>query len=392
MKKIYLFFKNIVLCCLFFAVLAYILTFFAPVFRYDEDAKSTGLLKTFYSQPKDSCDIVTIGTSSVYAGILPAYIYGEYDITAVNYATSGLPAECYETLIDEVIDYQHPDVIMIELRNYIRFARYYEEGAKPMSEGTLENRESYINGVVNNMPYTSVINRSKIINDAVPVVLEPDEDIFDWHFEYMKTHNNWKNVGISTASKYFKQVLTGQADQIDNEDYDLDKYNGTSKSKKSVENPTPNYTAWSNKYEDISGEYLQVLDGIIEKAKSLKDTKIVLFTIPYSKSTKDSRAAYENWIEKYCLENGVDFVNGNSLVKEMGIDFKYDYFDTTHTNITGAKKVTSYMVEYLIDKYDLKKSTLTKEQKKDWDKIKKTWYKECLAPSEEYISKIKASR
>lgn len=189
LKKGYLIFKNIIFCGVFFAFLVYILSFFAPLFRYEEDANSTGTLSLFYAEDKNSVDVVCIGSSSTYRFMAPTVMYKEYGITMLNFATAAMQGECVSGVVDEVLEYQKPKVLIIDVRNYVRNteSRLSDE---PLSEKEISKKESYISRLVNNMPVS--VNRAKIVHDSVPTLLQ-QEEIY-WQFEYLRTHNNWKNL------------------------------------------------------------------------------------------------------------------------------------------------------------------------------------------------------
>ena len=395
MKKAYTIFKNIALSFMFFAMLACVLSYFAPFFRFQEDEDVTERLNAFYNQEKNTCDIVYLGTSATHCGILPLYIYDNYDITAINYAISGLPAETFEIAIDEILKYQTPKVICIELREYIRYAHNFTTGGEPLSERKQKLRRQYLSGLVNSLPASSTINRFKLVNKFAPAVLEEDEKLSEWQFEYLKTHKNWKDMGIKHMYEYLKNTLSGSVELNGfNKDYKIEEYKGTSRLTSVTPNDTPDMSGFT-KSKPIEGEYLGILDGLVNKAKELEKQGIdvLFYTIPYPDQDKPDRAPYELFVGEYLKEKGMDFVSGCFNTDEIGIEYDMDYADHTgHNNIRGAKKVTDYFTKYLIENYDLKPTKLNKSQKEDWDTATKKWKKDELIPSEEYYAKKEAKR
>ena len=59
-------------------------------------------------------------------------------------------------------------------------------------------------------------------------------------------------------------------------------------------------------------------------------------------------AEWDEWLEKYAREKGVEYVNAISLMDEMGIDLNTDTYDGgIHLNVWGAEKYTRWLGEYL---------------------------------------------
>lgn len=386
--KIYLVIKNLICCCLFIGIILATLAFLAPVFRNEEEQPNESVLATFYEQDKDSADVVFIGSSALYRFIAPTQMYDKYGITCLNYASAAMDVNAMAGLIDEVIDYQHPEVVVLEMRNYVNNCENRVQGIE-YTEKELLAKESFFRKLINNMPVS--FNRAKVIHDTVTGSLEQDD--FDWQFEYMSTHFNWKNLKLRDIIEYMK--ARRESELIVREDpestYKGADYKGTIGVKSIQPNQAVDFTNYEERSE-ITGEWRDVLMKIIKKAKKC-GTEVLFFTSPYPIDA--TKASYENSMGDILEQEGMNFLNCNKLIDEIGIDFSYDFYDDKHTNVNGMVKVTNYVGQYLIDKYDLKKSELTDEQKKDWDTATDKWIKEIREPGiqkvKDYIEKQKAT-
>ncbi len=60
-------------------------------------------------------------------------------------------------------------------------------------------------------------------------------------------------------------------------------------------------------------------------------------------------------MQRIAGEYGIPFLNLNHVsdYETMGLDFSKDFYDGKHTNLTGSKKVTEYLADYLDAQYDL---------------------------------------
>ncbi|MBQ5591082.1 MAG: hypothetical protein IIU65_05320, partial [Clostridia bacterium] len=111
--------------------------------------------------------------------------------------------------------------------------------------------------------------------------------------------------------------------------------------------------------------------------------EVLFVSTPHS--TNKARVAYENALGKILEENGFNYLNCNKLYGKIGLNFKRDYYDTNHTNVSGMVKVTNYIGKYLVKNYKLKETVLTKAQKKSWDKATDLWIKEVRTPMNKKI-------
>ena len=92
---------------------------------------------------------------------------------------------------------------------------------------------------------------------------------------------------------------------------------------------------------------LQIMD-ICRK----KDIPLVLFCTPYPASKKE--LAMQNTIADMAAENGVRYLDVNTLAAGSGIDFSEDLrSDSAHLNNSGASKLTGYLMEQVLSEYDI---------------------------------------
>lgn len=415
--------KNLICCILFFVILFNLLAFYAPMFR-DEEMKSTQtVVSTFYEEERDTADIVFVGSSALYRFISPVQIYDEYGITALNYAAGALDIQTTCGIIDDIVEYQHPEVIVLEMRNYVNNCEE-QVGGKEYTEKELLQKESFFIDYIYNVPES--LNRLGIVTDVVSKSLQKDKkETLKWQFEYFTTHHNWKELSIKDVLRYTRDKLKGETvlnyqnqkkmEKLYYEDkltsmplktvkdengketvvpYEASSFKGAdykgtiAVSKVANGNKKLDYSDFETRNE-ISGEWLKTLEKIIKKAKNC-GTEVVFMTTPYQ--IEEVEMAYENAMGDILAQNDMDFICGNKLVNEMGIDFTTDFYDNKHTNTKGMVKVTNFVADYLIEKYDLKKTKLSKEQQKEWQEAADKWIKEVREPGILKIDEIVKSR
>ena len=409
LKFLYSVFKNLILSVLFFGIMINILAFYMPLFRDEEQKPTQSVLTDFYQEDKDIADIVFIGSSAVYRFISPTHIYSEKGVVAMNYAYGAMDIAPTCAAIDEVIKYQHPKVIAIEMRNYVNNCEEYMNG-KGHSDFQMAEKHSHFEKLINSMPIS--LNRVKAISDTTTTTMRKTfYDEIKYQFEYFTTHQNWKNLNFNEIVSYTKEKLNGESmfyfqnqkvmeDKYYNNEltsqpleegvaYEPPVYKGTDY-KTTIAVSTYAYQEpvdYSNyeKRNEISGYWLKMLKKIMRKAKNC-DAEVVFFTSPHLLT--ETEMAYENEMADILAENGFDFICGNKLMKQIGLDFKYDFYDDMHVNIKGMIKFTDYVSNYLIKNYEIEKAVLNKQQKQEWETACNKWIKEVKKPGIKNVERM----
>ena len=80
--------------------------------------------------------------------------------------------------------------------------------------------------------------------------------------------------------------------------------------------------------------------------------KLVLYCAPspHCYSTK-----MHNGYKALAGEYGLDYLSGNWDIDKIGIDYNTDYFDedANHLNLSGVRKTTAYLAQYLVNECSL---------------------------------------
>lgn len=100
-------------------------------------------------------------------------------------------------------------------------------------------------------------------------------------------------------------------------------------------------------YSDIETVNMQYLRKIIEYCQQ-KDIDILVTYIPYPANEVQTTAA--KYVENICSEYEVNYINFLSL--DM-VNYEVDLYDTEHLNPSGARKVTDYLGQYIMENYDI---------------------------------------
>lgn len=167
------------LISVFLSTMAFQEIFCHPLHYFDENR-----LTFFHKEPRDSMDVVVMGSSDVYAGWAPAVAYRETGITSFSYALSGGTVMNWKTMLDDILEHQSPQLIIVE-----PFGACYDNK-------TLLSRESQVEKVFNTLPLSiSKIKRAKEIDAKSENVTTSDLlfPFIGYHNLYGKYLENAKN-------------------------------------------------------------------------------------------------------------------------------------------------------------------------------------------------------
>ena len=293
----------------------------------EEDEATTAKLRGLYNQEKDSLDVVFIGSSVIYSSYNTPLAFHDYGISAYDYCAGNLPFAATKYLIQEVKKTQNPKLFVVNLNSVNK------EIDKPL----------YIRRVVTNMPHS--INRiACIIGMRKDLVSTDTSSFWDYYFVLPFFHNNWPafldNLRIRLAEgTYVKNDNVHKG--YDNIWYDAYDWECSNSFDDSVLELPP--ISLNEKQADLLCEFCQYC----------KDEQVpVLFISPpgimYPQFHQEMKSIY-NIIDSY----GLDYLDGSSMIKEIGIDSEYYWYDNGHLNSFGATKFTRFFSEYLISNYEL---------------------------------------
>lgn len=337
-KKLYIT-RAIKITCFALAVL--MTSYLLQSFFLKRNDNNTLRMDGFYVEDKDSLDVVFIGASDVYAGFASPYAYDKYGITSYPYATQSAPPQIVLPQIKEVIKYQDPKMIVVEIN-----AILYKDNDLP----TEPSHRMF----VDNIP------RDEIWEEYIRETFPEDKQLEFW-LPLIKYHGSWSDYPWK-----FKFLLTDLA--LRNRGYSL--FRGF----KTVANEFhPTGKTINDKLADDDSTMPLGVTGercLYETLDYLKENNIknVVFTrfphivrpIAYTRFQRCNEA--QKIIESY----GYDFINLERYGEVEGFDINEDFYNWDHLNIYGSTKLTDYFCDRLVNEYGVTPCELTEQQKTEW--------------------------
>jgi len=285
MKKV---FRNIICSVLFLSILSVLLmtasAIMKPGKRAGVNSLEDPLTNGVLAERKNTVDVLFLGDSECYSTFIPLKIWNDHGITSyVCGTTEQVLSFSYELLI-KAEKKQNPKIVVLETNTVFR----------------------------------EVTNTKAFINKAEGL------------FSVFKYHDRWKNL----------QPKSWQINE--NKIYD-------ERSKGYLFNTTVNAASTQGYMTPTDGKETIPTDNV-KYIKKIRDycrkngAELVLVSVP---STKNWNYAKHNAIAELSDNLGIEYVDMNTLQKEIPIDWKNETRDEgDHLNYYGAFKATSYMGKY----------------------------------------------
>ena len=303
---------------------------------------NTMRMEAFYLEEKHSVDAVLIGASDVYAGYSAPYAYEKYGYTSYPYATQASPANIVLPQIKEVLKYQDPKMVIVEINSFL-----YRDSELP--------NEASARMFADNVP------RDNIWRDYLKDAIPEDKQI-EYYLPIIKYHSSWNEYPWKI--KYLNAEIG-----LKQKGYSLFRGYKTIANEFHCETKIYNDELKDNNETlplAVNGE--RYLRQTLDYLKENNITNVMFMRFPHivtdSGVTRFKRC---NEAAKIIESYGYDFVNLERHGDWAGIDVNKDYYNWDHLNVYGSEKVTDYVANMLQTKYGITKTELADKQKAEWN-------------------------
>lgn len=314
---------NIIIKVLVFVIfISGVLIFTDSIIKAKFIGDSTSIVNGFYSEKRNSIDLLVIGSSNSFCTIDPVTLYEDYGITAYDFGSSSQPLNISLLYIKEALKKQNPKVVALEANMLI---------GDCMQRGN----EAALRWGYTDIPLS--VNKLRAVYQSLGKV---DKEYFTYIFPVFRYHNRWKELS-KTDYIYWKQDKTNyskgylQTQSVCAEPVRLDFY----------------YDYQNIDYEHyVSSEALEYIDEI-KKICDKKGISLLLFKSP----KQGWYAADTEAVRLIANERNLEFIDYNELYNNgmFMLDTINDFRDADHLNDFGAKKVSGDFGRIIVEKYGL---------------------------------------
>lgn len=306
---------RIALCVLFVLVFSVLYSKFNSVLRNKTSMEN---ISTFYEEPENSIDVIIAGTSHPLFALSPMEMWNSRGIVSYNMCQGGqvLPLTYY--CIEEAFRLQNPKIVVLDLYYAIKDFKY---GNQQRAHATIDNLQ------------WSPIKLKAILDGTKPSTWG------EMFFPMIVYHSRWNELGKSDFTSH-TNVRRGA---------------GLTATIVSVPEPEITQTDLVRAMSEYSEDYINRIIALCEK----ENVPLVFTIVPYSvgndndDKTAEEQLSIYNAAKAIAQEHNIPVVDFFEVLDEIDFDFETDMFDATHMNMLGAKKVSVYMADWLMEHYDL---------------------------------------
>lgn len=284
-------------------------------FKYDDGIYG---MENFYRQERNSINLIAVGSSHIYDGIVPAMFWEKYHITSYCLGGSIQPVWNSYYYIKEALKTQKPDVIILDTYSFL----YYKNSDFIYSD---ESR------IVKNT-FGMKLSRDKY--DAVKVST-PQDEFWNYLLEFPVYHSRISELTKSDYLPYLGEesyYRYWMGNKVNEGTIAIDR------------NDTSNIT----RRIPLSEKNAFYLEKIIALTKE-KGVPLLVITVPYEILEEDQ--AVFNSVADALEKNDVPYVNFNAAEYTKSYQYDHDFADAGHLNVFGNDIFTDQLGSYLMKNY-----------------------------------------
>ncbi len=265
--------------------------------------------RAMYAQPKDTVDVVFMGSSHIHCDVNTALLWDNYGIAGFDYSAAEQPIWITYYYLKEFCKTQDPKLVVIDLYSIARFGDNFNDFWMP-------------------------------------------DNVYGMNFSLNKVNLMLNSCNKEQLNKYFPSFsgYHNRYDELEDSDYelldikedDLAEFKG--------------YTPYFGLYQGLSPSLdvtektpippksKRYLQKIIDYTKD-NEIDLMLVVNPYPSTSEDEKVY--NSIEEMARDNSVEYVNMNKFTDAMGLNTEEHYYDDSHLNYQGSCVFSNYLGECL---------------------------------------------
>jgi len=284
--------------------------------------------RLFFELPDNTVDILFTGDSHIHNSFIPQMIFDEAGYTSAIMATSSQSIIDTYWIIKETMEHQNLKIIVIDSHSL--------ECASRREEDYLH----FVSGVLA-MP-DACINKYKCFYDLkhCGVGIGPTLTIED-AVGFLKYRQDFER-SKATLSELINLLFCPV------KEFETFGYNA--KTQITSFDEATEIIEYDEKTPFSSTVTFEFFEKIVDLCKE-NDIELVVTRTPFTLSSAN-KITYD-YIFNYAEDNDIYVVDYFTLLDELNISFKTDFFDHSHVNYNGAKKITSYIISFFQEQFSL---------------------------------------
>lgn len=269
-----------------------------------------------FFEEKEKFDVFFMGSSHVTYGIYPMELWNEQGITSYNWGGYGSTIPLSYWVMMNVLNYKQPKLIVIDC---------YLVSANKKTGLQYDNMHQSLDAFPFSKTKYQALQDLWIGNDEVT-----DKQKWDFLWDFSVYHGRWEGlekddfVQESTVEKGAEFRINVCPDPTKDEKYSAEKMKFSEE--------VPGVIYFRKMIEECQSRGIEVL--------------LIYIPFPADESTHMEANAIEDIAEEYHI-NYVNFLDMDI------VNYKTDCNDVSHLNISGARKITTYLGKYIKEHYEI---------------------------------------
>ena len=265
---------------------------------------------SFYSEKKNSLDVIFFGSSHSYATFSPKIIQKYSNLNSYNFATQQQPIYITYYYMIEALKYQKPKYFVLDIRMLAVDEDYATEG---VTRDAIDKMKISLNKI-----------------NAINVSVKDKNERLSYYFNIIKYHSRYNELSLTEIKKGLLNIGINNKGFIglpESEDITIN---------------NDKYIEYTEQLE-LSEKNNEYLNKIILLAKQ-NNIKLILVKAPCT-LTENNQAKY-NKVFDIAEKEKINYIDYNKLINDLKLS-KGDFYDTGHLSENGANKVSKHFAKYL---------------------------------------------
>ena len=310
-KIIYFWIRLVIFAVLTVIILTYAVFVLTP--KYDYGVCS---IMNLYQQPKDTIDVLAIGTSQTYGGVNTNILWDEYGIASYNLTTAEQAYWVGYFYLVEALKTQHPKLVLLDAK-----ASTYPDDT---------NRHGRV--ILGTYGILSLPERIAAIEQCTG-----GENVLNFVLAFPEIHSNYAT--IEAESFIAPPTNAGRGSS----------WKGYIEQDETEKHERPSFV-WTTTKMAVNEHELEYFLKILELCQE-NDIEVMLVSYPYPDYANDHM--YVNGIFKAAEEYGITGINYNNPDLRFGLRYSSDFADWQHLNLKGSANFSRKLAEDILELYDI---------------------------------------
>lgn len=310
--------KPIIGIVIFLISLSLLLTFVGKLvlpFEHFNDRQQ----RMYYYFPKNTVDVLCTGNSTFRQGFSPNTLWHEHGIVAYTRPDSRQSPELTYFEVKETLNRHSPKVVIMGVARLFSEYDYVEN--EPLVRRSLDYTKLSIEKIKTAYALASHTDAMETISYIFPL---------------LRYHSRWNDISMDDIQKSFDtshDIWRGEY-RVNELDVLEDRV----------------FAETSTEVPEYSKEAIKWYEKTLELCNE-KGIKVIIVSMPEITNTRGTHEGIQRFADRY----GADYLDftTDELVEATGLKYSEDFQGGHHLAITGSRKITHYLGQYLEDNYDL---------------------------------------